>query len=429
MAQGNRPECEKPAHQKHPDTYTRKAGRYGSEGQYQRWQCVPGNGDDPHYINRTLPRRKVGGHKKGMCPECFRPWGEGDGIPAPRGHAYTIHDVATALSRLAAGASYREASRAARRRAGKKVTKYGRLARDWVAQYAPILRAEHLKSSWPEVLVVDHLTFKRRTAGGIRDAFYVMAALSYDDGSIEAAQKRGSRTPKLWLLRADTQSDQAAWQHFFSQLDGQPKYVVADRHGGLRGALESHWPETTYFPCTWHLHQNLERRVRKGDLQEEIPEKFINPGTFTTPKHYSSLVDRVADLLQRGREHFGFERETQEKKLDGLKGIDDWLDDAEEDIERALDTPHAPLTTGGLEKPLRNDVKNALDDRAHLFDNLERLNHLLVLMQLNQLGYTNERDWASLLMGHLESNSGTPGHQRRAVDATSSRIHPHSPYA
>lgn len=77
MAQGNRPECEKPAHQKHPDTYTRKVGRYGSEGQYQRWQCVPGNGDDPHYISWTLPRRKVDGHKKGCAQSASDRGGRG----------------------------------------------------------------------------------------------------------------------------------------------------------------------------------------------------------------------------------------------------------------------------------------------------------------------------------------------------------------
>lgn len=429
MSEQDRPECSNEAHRQHPDTYSRKAGRYGPNGEYQRWECVPGNGDEPHYIGRDLPRRKVGGYRFGVCPECFRPWGEGEGVPAARGHSYTIHDVASALSRLAIGQSYRAASEAARRRAGKDVTNDGRLARDWVAQYAPLFRDEHLPDAWPELLVIDHLTFKRRTAEGIRDAFHVMAALSYDDGSIEAAGKRGSRTPKLWLLRADTRSDRAAWERFFAELDGQPKQVVADRHDGLRGALENYWPETTYFPCSWHLYQNLKRRVRKGGLEEEIPDQLINPKTFTTPDHYSRLLDQVEYLLKRGRKFFGYERETQDKKLDGLKAIDDWLDGAHEDIQRALDTPHAPLSTGGLEKPLRTAVKNALEDRAHLFDNLDRLNHLLVLMQLNQLGYANERDWASLLMEHLAANQGRPAQERQAIDVSPNRIQPNSPHA
>jgi hypothetical protein len=81
---------------------------------------------------------------------------------------------------------------------------------------------------------------------------------------------------------------------------------------------------------------------------------------------------------------------------------------------------HAPLTTGGLEKPLR-EIKNALYDRRALFKNLDRLDALLVLMQLRQNGLANGQRWGDLLYrAHLEGAGRVAG--RRSVDRTVRRV-------
>lgn len=391
------PECSNDSHRNHPDTYVRRDGHYGSENQYQRWECVPGNGDDPHYltVSSGLTQKKVGGND-GVCIECLRPWGATDGMPTAWRHEFTVRDIAAGLVRLAEGQSYRRASTYVRRRAGQNdPSKDGRLTRDWVAQYAPELRERYLPDSWPDVLVLDHLTFAK---GGVTDEegtlqpgadplFHVFGALSYgDEGTKDEARRTGSRTAKIWLLYADTESNADAWKRFFGQLEGQPDEVVCDRHGGLRAALREKWPDTTVFPCTYHLGKNLSRKVR-GGLGAEIPDSLISPSTFADLNAYSHLEDRIRYLVKRGPSAF------DDETWAALGELDEWLSDVHDHVERSLGTPHAPLSTGGLEKPLRIDVKNALYDRRHLFDNLDRLNHLLVLMALRDRGVADERQW------------------------------------
>lgn len=412
----------------HPNSRVRRYGYYGKHNQYQRWKCVPDD-DDDHFFRPPLPKRMVGrsqdeeGDDPGACPECQRPWQPGEGLPTVRRHGYTVRDIAAALVRLAEGHSYRGAGQAIRRRSihHDDRSNDGRIARDWVSQYAPVLADEYLEESWPEVLVVDKLTFKKRgytqsgqpIKGGVV-AFHVFAALSYGDGSVEEAEKAG-RKPRIWRMASDTEATADAWVRFFDALPGEPEYVVCDRDTALRPAIRRKWPDADVFPCTWHLYKNLYGLLVDAKLRDFLPQRILNEKTFTTPKRYGRLIDHVEYLLLGG--WTGLTEDEQEL----LKEIDDWLDEAHEDIDRSLNTEHAPLSTGALEKPLRVEVKNALYDRRHLIKNLDRLDHLLTLMQLRQMGHAEERAWTRLITEHLEGGQSHQPAPRQDVDKSTRR--------
>lgn len=99
-----------------------------------------------------------------------------------------------------------------------------------MAQYTPVLQQAHeLPDEWPDVLVVDHITFRRSDEDedgnlipGGTEGFHVIGALSYGTGTKKEAEHPRAQ-PLLWLLRASSGADENASHNFFAQLDGQPE--------------------------------------------------------------------------------------------------------------------------------------------------------------------------------------------------------------
>jgi hypothetical protein len=73
-----------------------------------------------------------------------------------------------------------------------------------------------------------------------------------------------------------------------------------------------------------------------------------------------------------------------------------------------------PLTTSALEQPTR-PIAAALYPRRHALKNRERLNRLLMLMQLHINGDDDVRAYAKTIRGWLETNEGRPTAPRRAI--------------
>ncbi len=116
-------------------------------------------------VRPELSSKLVGG-REGCCIECEREWHETEGMPTGTHDWFTLRDKAAALVRLAQGASFRDASEFVRRRAGYArrrgggaliASRDGRLARDWVSQYTPIIAERYLPRRWPRRLVLDKL--------------------------------------------------------------------------------------------------------------------------------------------------------------------------------------------------------------------------------------------------------------------------------
>jgi hypothetical protein len=92
-----------------------------------------------------------------------------------------------------------------------------------------------------------------------------------------------------------------------------------------------------------------------------------------------------------------------------------WIDTNADAITRSLAEAHWPVSVGVIERPLR-EIKNAIYDRRVNLKNMERLGHLLVLAQLHQMGYADEREWAVVLRANHISHHGTPPPRRQVDD-------------
>lgn len=205
--------------------------------------------------------------------ECEREWEATDGMPAGTRDRFTLRDKAAALVRLAEGASFRGASEFVRRRAGYHrrrrgallTSRDGRLARDWVSQYAPILADRYLPRRWPRTLVLDKLPVHVRDTRSNtpkpsgRASFFILAALSY-------VGKGRNRRAVLWRVTVSRKADRRAWEEFFNQLDGEPTFITSDRDQAMLNAIATHWPNAKWHPCAHHLRGNVETILREGGL-------------------------------------------------------------------------------------------------------------------------------------------------------------------
>jgi hypothetical protein len=82
--------------------------------------------------------------------------------------------------------------------------------------------------------------------------------------------------------------------------------------------------------------------------------------------------------------------------------------------------PDMPLTTAALEQVTR-PIAAALYPRRYALKNRERLNRLLMLLQLHINGDDDVQAYARTIRTHLESNGGRPlGHRRALADPASS---------
>jgi hypothetical protein len=104
----------------------------------------------------------------------------------------------------------------------------------------------------------------------------------------------------------------------------------------------------------------------------------------------------------------------------GIKAVDDWLDTNDPIIQwqfarRGWARPNSmPLTTGGLDQ-LITPVGAALYPHRYALKNRERLNRLLMLMQLHANGLDSQTEYAKCIRDWLLANDGRPRVARRAV--------------
>jgi hypothetical protein len=92
-----------------------------------------------------------------------------------------------------------------------------------------------------------------------------------------------------------------------------------------------------------------------------------------------------------------------------------WLSANENAIVRSLVEKHWPVTVGAIERPLR-EMKTAIYDRRANLKNLARVEHLLMLAQLRQMGHADEREWAAVLRSNHLAHEGTPPPRRQVDD-------------
>jgi Transposase, Mutator family len=357
-------------------------------------------GAPAHTFTEALPRQ-VAGHAD--CVECERSVAAHEGRQAPRCYRFPAREIARTLVALGQGQTYRKAAERARGRlAGGGESRHGQLAADWVEVFAPVVFAPHAPTSWPDhgTLVLDHFYFRLRRSDTPTRSYYawhVLCALAYVDGQRE-----------LWRLQAFTNATPASWREFFSGLPGAPARIVCDAHSGMLKVIEERWPQTEVYLCEWHLRHALERLLEKigGSTAEAL-----------LPRTEAAFAGR----------HFWARFDVEARQLDDDR-MNAWLDRWSPIITAQLSRRHRgandagdqPRSTGGLETFIK-PIQAAFYRRRYGMKNQERLNRLLLLLQLEANGHADERMYAKDIRDWLELTGGRPATPRRAIADSTAR--------
>ena len=400
--------CPRP---EHAGSRVKLDGTYGKPGhRRQRYRCSP-KGEKPHVFTELLPREESW---HDSCDQCERHVERREGPKAPRHYQFVARGIAEAVAAVGAGATYMQASRVARDRARRfrfdletgelRESDHGQLVADWVELFAPVVFESRRPTAWPAEcsLLLDHLPFRVRAldAGGRRIpagrvAFDVFCAVGYRAGK-----------PRLWRAEAFPTAHPANWAAFLGSLPGAPKRIVCDAHGGMLRAIEERWPGAELHQCEWHLQHALERLLAKearSTPSEELQElRARAEGALAGPSFWRPFV-RAA-------------RAAENESLDRWIAVN--APTIEAQFARRLPPSRRPtdmpLTTAALEQ-LTRPISAALYPRRYALKNRERLNRLLLLLQLRINGDDDVQAYAKAIRAWLEANGGRPAARRRAI--------------
>jgi hypothetical protein len=348
------------------------------------------------------------------CEHCERLVDRREGPKAPRHYQFVARGIAEALHAVGAGASYMRASRVARDRARRfrfdaetgelRESAHGQLVADWVELFAPVVFAPHRPSAWPVEgsLLLDHLPFRIRALDrsgkpipGGRVAFDVFCAVGYC-----------ARSPRLWRAEAFSSAHPVNWRAFLGSLPGYPKRIVCDAHTGMLQAIEERWPQVELHQCEWHLHHALERLLAKelrSNPSEELKELLDRAeGALVGPSFWREFV-RVA-------------RTAENESLERWIAVNRPVIEAQFARRGPASSrpPDMPLTTAALEQIARPIIA-ALHPRRYALKNRDRLNRLLMLLQLHVNGQDHAQAYAKAIRLQLEANAGRPLQPRRTI--------------
>jgi hypothetical protein len=387
-------------------------GTYGKPGhRRQRYRCSPRGAGGSHVFTELLPREESW---RDSCEHCERRVDRREGPKAPRHYQFVARGIAEALHGVGAGASYMRTSRVARDRARRfrfdaetgelRESAHGQLVADWVEVFAPVVFEPHRPTAWPGEgsLLLDHLPFRIRALDGSgapipggRVAFDVFCAVGYRAG-----------TPRLWRAEAFPSAHPAHWRAFLGALPGEPKRIVCDAHTGMLQAIGARWPRTELHQCEWHLQHALERLLRKEvrrNPNDELQDLLDRAeGALVGPAFWHQFV-RVA-------------RAAENESVDRWIAVNGPVIEAQFARRESASRRPAdmPLTTSALEQ-LTRPIVAALHPRRYALKNRERLNRLLMLLQLHVNGQDDLQAYAKAIRLQLEANAGRPLQARRAI--------------
>jgi hypothetical protein len=374
------------------------------------YRCTPRAGRS-HVFTELLPREEA---RHETCEHCERQVARREGPKAPRHYQFVARGIAEALHAVGSGASYRRASLIARDRAHRfrfdpltgelRESDHGQLVADWVEPFAPVVFESHRPAAWPAEgsLLLDHLPFRVRALDAVgrripagRVAFDVFCAVGYAAGK-----------PRLWRAEAFATAHPANWSAFLASLPGEPKRVVCDAHGAMLEAISERWPATELHQCEWHLQHALDRLLAKearSNPSAELAElRAAAEGALTGASFWRPFV-RAAKVVAN-------------------ESLDRWIAVNGSTIEAQFARRPAPsrrpadmpLTTSALEQITR-PIVTALYPRRYGLKNRERLNRLLMLLQLHVNGDDDVQRYATTIRRWLEANGGRPTARRRAI--------------
>ena len=396
----------------HAGSVVVRAGWYGKPPhRRQRWLCRPTNGDSRHRFTPVLTRQ---GEPGAYCVECstgLEPW---EGQAGAREYRFAAREVGEALAAVAAGASYRQAAEAARRRAHREPSgqarngharrrdplRDGQIVANWIDVFAGVVSAAELPRRWPETLLIDSKNFRIRSGEHAGRGFHVFAAM----GSEAPEPGKWAPAPRIWRLEPFGRKDQAGWEAFFGSLEGAPRVIVSDADHALACAIEGVFGDgPEHRLCEWHLGRNLRRHLPEPILDDgRHPITRALGNAFRTPEGWSALLEAI------DAEHGG--GESMALALGWIESYG-----ARIAAQVARRDPAGPNSTGPVEQVLR-EVDRRIGDRVGSFTNRARMGKLLELMALQISGRGDGRQWADRLRERLYLAAGRPAANQRPHD-------------
>src|SRR5660398_180390 len=338
----------------HAGSRVKLDGTYGKPGhRRQRYTCLPGGGGKPHVFTELLPREKSW---HSSCEHCERQLERREGPKAPRHYQFVARGIAEALQAVGAGSTYMRASRVTRDRARRFRcdTDTGELRESSHGQ---------LLADWVEVFAPVVFQPFRPTAWPTQGSLL----LDHLPFRVRALDPSGRRIP----------AGKVAFDVFCGVgfVAGKPKLWLTEAFtsanpanwSAFLGSLPGYPERALVGPSSWHRFVRAAKAAENESLDRWIA---VNQGTI----------------------------ETQFAR-------------------RAL-TPHPaldmPLTAAALDQITR-PISAALYPRRYALKNRERLNRLLMLLQLHINGGDDVQAYARAIRLHLEANGARPLAHRRAL--------------
>jgi hypothetical protein len=437
--EGPRPRC-----REHPLGRVRRDGYYGKHKEFIRWECVPGDGEPPHYLSHELMTADSAGAMRRVGDNGGRPddgrgaafdgdghgddgarlrddgaWLREDGLLAGDHDKFILGEKAQLLLEVAqCNLSMRGASIALRiavfeRRQGRlpegsEISRDGRLGRDWVGQYSDILARRLLPGRWPHTVVVGSSTVRLKPANGGtatgavgRRYYSLLAAVGWPPGSDSG---------QLWALAAFPKHDEFAARDFFLALAGRPEVVVWEGDRGIGDAAARCFPGAQVYPSTSHLATRLREHLRRTwpyDPRRRAFHLLRSSGDdlFSDPGRWSAFLDVF------GRYERAAPDGVPGHVRAGIASTRRWIDRNAETIELVTHSPHRPRDAGLVEEIL-STVRRRLGGRQRLMRNLPRLNSLLRLMAIELRGEADLATWTQILEEHHRARAGKPPPRR-----------------
>jgi transposase-like protein len=177
-------------------------------------------------------------------------------------------------------------------------------------------RNRSLGKSFP-YLVIDATYEKVRENGQIRDRAVLMVVGIDEDGYRQF----------LGTYMKTTETE-ASWSDVFSDLIDRGidpesvKYIVSDKHRGMRKAMAKFFPESSWQWCQTHYQRNAEAKISGKDETEKLHQHLRD--VFNSP-NYETAKARAEKLIEFYQDHY--------------PDLADWLDETIEETLTVFNLP------------------------------------------------------------------------------------------
>ena len=409
----------------------------------------PKDSADWHRFTPPVLRAEAHEHR---CLDCQQYVPAHAGPVVPGLYHYLSKVIAGALVAVATGATYSEASRAARyaldHAAGlgaadrkKPYSGNGQLAADWTEVFTDVVVTQ--PQHWPAVVLLDATKFWRVGPGGKEDAFTLLFAYGYDvyegpqekppemdpdaqqarddgapfgdDDPVEADRAVNGRILRIGLA---VKENEASWKAFLSDWTGVPQVAVGDGANGARNAVEALWPgRVMWVRCAYHWKKNLVAAVisdlvRLTGLTSES-EEVQKDELLAQARAVFASTAAFLQFQAAARKRFARQAEFAELPASSLVWLRTNSRAALAQLAEA-DTRPGPQSIGPLEQVIFR-TRQQVAGRAQSLRNPVRTQRMLTLLAAGSRYDANVDIWAGLIYTHLAANGSRPALRQREV--------------